>query len=202
MYFRKIFFYIILTSIVASCGTKVPKYDPNEKISDEAKDTLYFSVKEFLNDQWKNKGHLPYTLTRITVNNKKSDTAFIAWDSAFHTFRGAFDSTDIASSRFLKLYHFSVASEESLGITNLTYEALNPDLFTQKLVVGMDDYNQRVRTLYIETREKKWMSYRTQKLTYIPDRAIQIQTFRSSRFSGPKETIITYKFAANDNTDE
>lgn len=194
MQILKIIAPLLLIAVLASCGKKVPQYNPKEIISADAKDTLYFSVKDFMDDQWKNKGHLPYLLTKIVKSSNKTDSAFIVWDSAFYQFRAAFDSTDISSPRFLNFYKFSISKEDALGIYNITYDAENPKLFTQKLVVGVDQENNRVRTLYVETKVDNTFTYRSQKLTYIPDRAIQIQTFNKSTFSKPKETIVVYLF--------
>jgi len=186
------------TSLLIAClltGCRLIGDKLNPPVLEENKEDLYFSVKDFLDDQWKNRENQPYTLTRIIMLNDRSDTAFVAWDSAFFaTIRVPFDAADIGKREFLGKYNFSVTEDNISGAYNLTYEANLPELTTRKLIIAMDRYNQRVRSVYIETIEDNQLHYRSQKLLYIPDRTIQIQEFEKTNVSNSKNLTVTYKF--------
>lgn len=184
---------LLIVSLLTGCRLIGDKLDP--PTLEENKVLLYFSVKDFLDDQWKNRENQPYTLTRIITLNDRSDTAFVSWDSTFFTtIRAPFDAADIGKREFLGKYDFSVTEDNISGAYNLTYDANNPELTTRKLIIAMDRYNQRVRSVYIETTEDNRLHYRSQKLLYIPDRTIQIQEFEKTDVSGAKNLRVTYKF--------
>jgi hypothetical protein len=184
---------LLMVGLLSGCKLIESKLNP--PVITENKEELYFSVKDFLDDQWKNRAHQPYTLTRIISLNDLSDTAFITWDSTFfNTIRAPFDAADIGKQEFLGKYNFSIAEDNISGAYNLTYEAKLPELTTRKLMITMDSYNQRLTGLYIETVEDNRLHYRSQKLLYLPDRSIQIQEFEKTDVSGAKNLRITYKF--------
>ncbi len=175
------------TESVTSNDTITPPTDP---------DNLYFSVKGYFDDQWKNKGHLPYVLKKIvTVNGSRKDSSLVNWDSTFfNQIRSLFEYGDIGTPAMFGKYDFSYSEDNSLGSYNLSYFAKKPDLPSQKVVVSADAYNNLVRMLYVETISATAEAYQSHKLTYIPDKVIQIQAFKKTPNSKPEETLTVYRF--------
>ncbi len=185
--------FFVIACLLAGCRQIEEKLNP--PVMEENKEDLYFSTKDFLDDQWKNRENQPYMLTRIITLNDRSDTAFVAWDSTFFaTIRAPFDAADIGKRNLLGKYDFSVTEDNISGAYNLTYDAKTPELLTRKVIISMDSYNQRVRSVYIETMEDNRLHFRSQKLLYQPDVVIQIQEFEKTDVSGPKELRVIYKF--------
>lgn len=155
----------------------------------------YFSIKQFLDDQWKNREGVPYTLLRVASFNGVSDSAFVPLDSTlWHSLRSRFDETDISDPRFFGRYTFNTFEEEALDLINLYYEAIDPELFTRKLNIGIDYFTGRVRSVYVETSKKNAVYEKKGKLLYVPDRLIQVQEYEKSVVSPRKQLNVAYYF--------
>ena len=186
----KFFNIIVLLSILTitfSCREKLKEEDPDV--------ATYFSIKQFLDDQWKNREGIPYTLNKISTFNGLSDSSFIGLDSVvWKQIREKFDATDISEPKYLDQYEYSNYEEDALDVTVLHYEAKDKGLFTRKMDVSVDVFNNRVRTIYIETLKKNAIYTKSQKLLYVPDQIIQIQEFEKSIVSPVKEMKVVYIF--------
>lgn len=187
MKFIHILFILLALFLTQSCKQKPQEENPNV-------DT-YFSVKQFLDDQWVNREGIPFTLRKITTFNGITDSSFIGLDSTvWQQIREKFDPTDISKPEFLDQYFYSNYDEDALDLTILHYEAKDKNLFTQKMDVNVDMFNNRVRSIYIETRKKNAIYIKTEKLLYAPDQIIQIQQFEKSIVSPIKEMKVVYLF--------
>lgn len=172
---------------LASCKNKP------EVVDEDA--ATYFSIKQFLDDQWKNREGIPYSLTKISTMNGITDSAYIGLDSVvWKNIRAKFDPTDISDTKFLDQYDISSFEEESMDFTTLRYEAKTKKQFTQIMNIDIDNFNNRVRSIYIETLKENSIYKKTEKLLYIPDDLIQIQEFEKSVVSPEKNTKISFRF--------
>jgi len=153
----------------------------------------YISVRQFLDDQWNTIHGQPFTFTRIINLNGTTDTSFVPLDDQlWKIIREPFDAADISSAKFMGKYNFSVAEDAVNGLINFNYEAKSPDEYTQKMIVIMDGFNHRVKSMYIETLRKNNIYYRSQKLNYIPGRSIMIQEFEKSTATPQKDLRVVY----------
>lgn len=155
----------------------------------------YFSIREYAQDHWRIFAGQPYTLERIVVLNGKKDSSMV---SALNTDWGAvlkiFLATDIKAPRFFDKYRLSVLEENATASTILLHEALEPQLFTRKLEVIVDQFSGKIRSIYIETAKKDGDDELQQQLLYIPLKILQIQE-RSSPGVGPgKDLRLEYRF--------
>lgn len=155
----------------------------------------YYSIKGFLDDQWRYLEGQPITLLRVATFNGHSDSSFVRLDSTvWKEIRKQFDATDIGESRFIGQYDFSMYDEDALNQVVLTYTAKNKELLTRKMDIGMDNVTQRIGTIYIETHSGNRSYEKTQKLTYIPRQVISIQAFEKSVISKPENLRVAYYF--------
>lgn len=155
----------------------------------------YFSVQQFLDDQWATRHGQPVSLLRIISFNGMTDSSFVNLDSTlWSTIRAKFDEADIGNPKFLEQYTFNLFEDKDLQLINLNYEAKLPDLFTRKMYVGVDAFNNRVRSVYIETNKQNKVYRRSQKLYYAPDRVIQIQEFEKSLTMPEKDLKVEYHY--------
>lgn len=72
--------------------------------------------------------------------------------------------------------------------------AKDADLFTQKLLLTVDQEHMRVKGIYIETFKKTAIDEVTQKLYYSPMKKIQIQWNEKKVLGDKKHTVQEYEF--------
>jgi hypothetical protein len=155
----------------------------------------YFSIRDYFDDQWKTRRGNPYTLLKMHIVNGKADSAYVGLDSAlWFNMRAPFIAADISDKKFLGLYRFDSFYDETTETTHLYYEAINPDLYLQKMDISADIYNNRVRSIYMETKSVKDGYQVSQKLQYIPDRIFQVQEFEKREGQPEKNTRLEYRF--------
>lgn len=155
----------------------------------------YYSVKEFLDDQWHLLSDQPIVLLRVAKFNGKADSSFVPLDSTlWKNIRKQFDPTDISDPRFLNQYNFTSYSDNALSLIYVNYEANNKNLLTRTFNISADNLNHKIRSVFIETHSGNRTYEKSQKLTYVPHRLIQIQSFEKSIISRPEDMLITYYF--------
>lgn len=180
---------LALVIIIASCKPKEP-----EVVPDASKGT-YFSIKQFIKDQWDTHHGQPYGLTRVvTLNGDRDSTMTTAYDMAWGPLFKMFFDTDISDPKYLGQYDFSMFEDGTTFTLNYYYEAKDPKLFTRKLHIITDATNNRVRSIYIETQKDGKWGGKSQKLFYMPLKVISIQEFEKSLVGSAKELRIEYRF--------
>jgi hypothetical protein len=156
----------------------------------------YFSIRQFALDEWNTFLGEHYVILKTTrTGNGKTDSSYtnsdtINWNPIFRTFF----ATDISDRKFLGQYTFSQFPDNLDGTMNLFYQATDPDLFTQKFLITIDQQSGIVNGIYIETLSHSFWDDVTQKLYYYPMKTIQIQTDDKPRFGSKKFTVVQYDF--------
>lgn len=181
----------IVMLCLASCQKKTQTDSP---VPDTSKGT-YFSVIDFTKDQWQTFKGQPYVIKQYSEFNGKKDSVMLSaltmkWSAIFQTFF----ATDISDPKFLDQYDFSMFEEPTTEARTFTYTAKNPELFTQKLQILADYYNNKIRSIYIETQKQDFWSTTTQKLYYAPVKTILIQEHKDPLIGSQKEMVLEYKF--------
>lgn len=169
------------------------KEEPLTKTSNAA--GTYFSIKDFTKDQWKTFHGQPFVLHQHITLNGKTDTSIVSaltmkWSLIFKTFF----ETDISDPKFLEQYDFAMFEESTTETRTFTYTAKDPALFTQKLQIAADMYNNKIRNIFIETQKQTFWNTQSQKLFYSPLRVIQIQEHNDPLIGRQKDMVIEYKF--------
>lgn len=156
----------------------------------------YFSVRQYALDQWNTFSGEPFLILKtVKVNNGPFDSSYttsdtLNWGKIFKEF---FD-TDISDRKYLGKYKFSQFDDEKDETHNFFYEALEEDLYTRKVLLTIDLYNQKVRGIYIEAIRKDAFDDRIVKLYYKPMKRIQIQVTETPLFGDKKHTVTEYEF--------
>lgn len=155
----------------------------------------YFSIKQFIADQWDTYRGQPFGLQKIVYIDGKSDTSFVsAYDMDWGTVFKTFFETDISDPKYIDRYQFSSFPDEATMTQNFFYEAKEDDLFTRKLQISADDVSHKVRSIYIETAKNGQWSKFSQKLFYMPLKIISIQEFEWAKTGPTKELRVEYRF--------
>lgn len=185
MKFRIILYLVFLLPFI-SCSKQ-------NSDSNKEGESIYFSISQFLDDQWDLLNGQPYTLRKKIVINGNVDTGVQHLDSVFFShIREIFDKSDISNPKFESKYNVEHIQESMFHTLNFT--AQDEDLYTQLLVVNMDYENNRVLNIYIETKQETLFHDKITKLTYAPLRFIQIIEKEKSFLSSPKNIEINYVF--------
>lgn len=182
--------YLFLISVLLfSCA---PKEDTNE--FKDVKGT-YYSIKGYIYDQWSIHHDQPYGLVKIVKLDGKVDSSYIsAIDMDWGSVLKLFIETDISDPKFLGKYDFTGFHDMSTASKNYFYEAKDKKLFTRRLEIVTDSYNNRIKSIFIETQKKTSISTKTQKLLYIPLKTISIQEVENSKIGAQTEVYLEYKF--------
>jgi len=181
---------LLFAVILSSCARKkAPEPAP------DASQGTYYSIRDFINDQWSTYKGQPYLLARtITFNGAKDSSlipaAAVNWGQIFKLFT----ETDISDPKFLDKYNFSMFVENMTQTRNFCYEAKEPGLFTRKLQIAADMFNNKIRSVYIETKKETFWNTETQKLFYSPVTSLQIQQHNDPRIGSNKDLVIHYQF--------
>ena len=155
----------------------------------------YFSIKQFIQDQWSLYHGQPFGLRKIVYLNGRVDSTMVsAYDLDWAPIFRVFIESDISDRKFLGKYDFSSFPDDATETNNFFYEAKDDKLYTRKLQISADNVSSKVRSIYIETQKKGKWSSRTQKLFYMPVKIISIQEYEKSGPGTARELRIEYRF--------
>ena len=182
---------ITLIALFFSSCKKTDK-DPHPEVKGN-----YFSIRQFALDEWNTFQGEPFTILHTIKINGKTDSSYtnsdtINWSNIFKTFF----ETDISDRKYLGQYSFNQFDDNADGTHNFFYEVIDQDedLLTQKLLISIDRYNNKVKGIYIETKRKRIWDECTRKLYYSPLKTIQIQTNDKPLFGKATYTVEQFDF--------
>ncbi len=156
----------------------------------------YFSIRQYALDQWNTFSGEPFVILKTErVNNGHWDSSYtnsdtLNWGDIFKVFF----ETEISDRKFLGKYKFTQFDDDQDDTHNFFYEALEDDLYTRKLLITIDGYNQMVKGIYIEANKESLLGSKMVKLYYKPLQRIQIQTIESPLLGEKKHTVTEYDF--------
>ena len=188
--YGRILFLIVLAGILLSSCKKKAETDPFADVKGN-----YFSIRQFGIDQWNSFQGAPFLILKTVKINGKTDSSFtnsdtLNWGNIFKVFF----ETDISDRKYLGEYTFSQFEDPDEGTHNFYYKANDPDEFTQKLLITIDQVNSKVRGVYIETYKKTFFNECKQILYYNPMHTIQIQTDEKPVIGARKYSVVEYTF--------
>lgn len=157
---------------------------------------LYFSVKEYFDDQWKTRKGNPYALLRIIEQDNSIDSAFINLDEPlWEKLRAPFDAADISHKKFLGKYKYQEFTDQSTETLHLYYEAMHPELMMQKMDISVNNSTNLVKGVYIETVQSTNDATIKRKLNYVSDRVFQYIDFMKKPDGTVVNMVSEYKFS-------
>lgn len=167
----------------------------NQKAIAAANGETYFSIRQFAKDQFNTYWEQPFSFQRITKSNEKADTALITTEQMnWEEILAPFFAADIGKTDLVGQYDFTIINEDATVSKIYHYQAKNPELHTQQFQVVTDPFNDRIKSIYIETKEKNWWKETTEKLYYAPLKVIQIQSFESYLVGKSEQKLLEYRF--------
>lgn len=186
-----VLFFLLLFS--AACSSKKQEVKEPE-IPDNA--PTYFSIRQFIQDQWETYKMQPYTLERVITDGDKKDSSLVsAYEFELGEIMETFIKTDIGHKKFLGKYDFNMMEDASTWTRSYYYEATDPDVYTRKLQIITDAENNKIKNIYIEAEEKGGA---TVKLYYAPVKLIRIQEISKPTLGSKKEITKEYRFPSSE----
>ena len=178
-------------ALLASCKPK-PKLVAKQE--DGSKGT-YFSINQFVKDQWNTYLGQPYSIVKVTTRNGKADSVMMnAYNLDWGDIFKRFFETDISDPKYLGHYEFNMFLDQTSDTRNFYYEAKDDTLFTRKLQITASQENNKIKAIYIETERRGKMKDMIQKLYYAPLSVIQIQEFDALATGDKNQVRIEYFF--------
>jgi hypothetical protein len=155
----------------------------------------YFSIRDYLNEQWNLKKDNPYTLLKIVIANGKRDSAFVPFDSAnWFAIMKPFYIADIGDKKYLGWYRFDSFEDEAAEEMHIHYEAIAPDTIMRKMDIAANRYSGMVNLVYMETRQKANNEIITRKMTYKRDDFIQVVESEKEEGKPAVQRVIEHRF--------
>lgn len=160
----------------------------------------YFSINEFMDDQWKYLKTQAYVLRRYRTVNNVEDSAYTELnDKLFRELKSRFGAADISGAAYRGKYHVTLSLDTALNMVNLLYVSADPALPTRQTLLSMDKENSRITQVYVSMQSDSSGTFRTQNLLYVPEKVIQIQEYEKQANAEPVNTKIIYKFPSANN---
>lgn len=176
----------------ASCsGKKEIKEDP-EFANVQG---TYFSIRQFIRDQWEMNKMLPVVFERVVVSDTGKDSSLVnGYNMGLGHIMEIFVNTDIGEKKYLGKYNFSESLDSASNTRTYFYEAIEPELYTQKLQIITGATSNQIKNVYIEAAESSGWTRTSLKLYYAPSKIIRIQESKKSRFVSARVTTTEYRF--------
>lgn len=178
-------------SVIVFCITAASCQKKTEPIAQSAAGGTYFSIKQFMADQFDTHRSQPFVFMKIVSDGEQTDSTYVAADTmAWTPVIDAFAAADISDSALVGQYKYSEFDEGLTGQHMFLYEAADPDLKTRQLMIGADPFTGKILSVYTEVQQPNG---KTEKLYYAPLKLIQIQTF-TGRGSKARNLRVEYHF--------
>lgn len=183
----------VFTVFIAACSGKKKEIKVDPEFANV--EGTYFSIRQFIRDQWEMNKMLPITFERIIVSDEGRDSSFI---SGFKMELGhimeTFANTDIGDKKYLGKYSFSESLDSASNTRTYFYDANDPEFYTQKLQIITGASDNQIKNVYIEAAESSGWTRTSLKLYYAPGKLIRIIESKKARFVSPDVTTTEYRF--------
>ena len=85
-------------------------------------------------------------------------------------------------------------SDTLYPIMTLLYTSINPKNSTQKLSINAENVDNKIKSVYMETKDNGFFFSEEKKVLYVVGRTLQIQSTTKKPFSAASKKIIQYIF--------
>lgn len=166
-----------------------------QSVVDNAVEGTYFSIIEFAQDQWyMHQGQPRSILKKVYFDGKVDSTFTNAFEVDWASVLKVFFETDISDPKYIGQYDFSAFEEKITTSKGFYYEAKNEKLYTRRVHITSDYFNDKVKSIYIEAEKSDRMGTRNLKLYYEPLKSISIHELETSKTGQRKELRVVYEY--------
>ncbi|HNB81082.1 MAG TPA: hypothetical protein PLP14_03225 [Chitinophagaceae bacterium] len=172
--------------LITSCREK--KFD-GDSITNYPDINMIF--REYLKPYQKS----PYTFQYIENKNGKIDSSWkkaeeVDWASIEKPFRAA----NLYNPKLDGHYIIDVMNDTLRSKMTLLLTAIDPKAYTRTMSITATSSNNKIQTLYAETRDIGFITSSEYKLLYVVGKSIQIQEIHKTPWSGIQHHVRTLRF--------
>jgi hypothetical protein len=152
---------------------------------------LNLIVKDYLLEYEK----LPNTFLKLHIENGHKDSTYVqATDIDWKEINSCFAKANLYQKKLDKQYLITVMSDTLNPIMTLLYTSINPKNLTQKLSINAENIDNKIKSIYLETKDEGFFFSEEKKILYVVGRTLQIQEFSKKPFASAKKKITQYVF--------
>ncbi len=148
-------------------------------------------VKDYLSEYEKS----PHTFLKLDIRNGKKDSSYVkANDINWKEIHSFFNKANLYQKKLDKQYTITVISDTINPIMTLLYTSINPRNYTQKLSINAENIDNKIKSIYLETKDNGFFFSEERKVLYVVGRTLQIQNTTKKPFSASSKIITQYNF--------
>lgn len=137
----------------------------------------------------------PYTFKLISNIDGKKDSSFLKanevnWDDLKQPFLKA----NLFQEKLDKHYSIEVFTDTLLNKRTMLLTSLDPKAITSKMSITSKTNDNKILTIYAETRDAGFFMTREYKLLFVNGKTLQVQELKKNPFMKIKKTIKTLTF--------
>ena len=184
-------FALLLTVVLPACKEETPE----ERMMRMG--IGYFSINQYLYDQFKNYDGRPITILKTIKLKDKEDTVYtnsekFDWTEVLDVLK----ETDISDKDLLGHYKYRQYVDDATKTINFYYDAQDDYLLTRQLLIVADEFTYHIRSIYIETIEHSMVfGDKKQFIFYVPLKHLQIQETKAPVFGQKSRKVASYYFS-------
>ena len=157
----------------------------------------YFSINQYLYDQYKNYDGHPITILKTIKEKDKEDTVYS--NSEKFDWKEVLDvltETDISDKDMLGHYKYRQYMDDAAKTVSFYYDAEDDYLVTRQLLIVADEFTYHIKSIYMETFDHSMIfGDKKQFIFYVPLKYLQIQENKAPVFGAKSRRVISYYFS-------
>ncbi len=179
--------FLLLTLFVSACGTK-KVYDGDSLMN-------YPDVAMIFKENVEPYQTAPYTFKLMTIENGKKDSGFLkAKDVDWDALKAPFLKANLHQRKLDKHYNINVFIDTIYNKMTLLLTAIDPKDITAKMSITAKTSDNKIMTLYAETRDAGFFATTEYKLLFVNKKTLQVQETKKYPFMDTKRKVQTLTF--------
>jgi len=182
-----IFLWILFSLCMSACGpAKV--YDGDSMVN-------YPDVAMIFDDNLAPYQKAPYTFKLITIEHGQKDSSFLkAKDVDWDALKAPFLKANLYQKKLDKHYDINVFTDTIYNKLTLLLTAIDPNEITSKMSITAKKPENKIMTLYAETRDAGFFTTTEYKLLFVNKRTLQVQETKKYPFMKARTKVQTLTF--------
>ncbi len=135
------------------------------------------------------------TFLKVQTEKQRRDSSFLtAAQMNWPEIHSLFEQANLYRKELDRQYSITVISDTASPTLNLLYTSLNPQNLIVKLSITAENTDNKILSIYWETRDDGLLSSEEKKVLYVVGQTLQIQELSKKPFSGARKKVIQYRF--------
>ena len=155
----------------------------------------YPDVAMIFNDNLAPYQKAPYTFKLMTIEHGRKDSSFLkAKDVDWDDLKAPFLKANLYQKKLDKHYDINVFTDTIYNKLTLLLTAIDPNEITSKMSITAKKPENKIMTLYAETRDAGFFTTTEYKLLFVNKRTLQVQETKKYPFMKARTKVQTLTF--------